>query len=370
MVLAEMLNCRLIRLTALAAIAVVANPGWTAECANSVCDDPVKTDRYSVHVLLENDLVSESLGFGHSDRWYTNGVKVMVELPDHATQKLIDRPTVKKAMDWARPATDKIIRFDDMYEGGHYAFALGQLMFTPQNIIDPNPQPFDRPWAGWLYVGGIFQSEPVNHVIHTLELDAGVVGRYSFARQTQQQVHRTFGYHDPQGWGNQLRSEIGVQLTYNNSRRLTPVLEQGLGVDVYRHYGFALGTMFDRINTGLTGRVGFNLDDASIGTIENPTLEGGAPSRTGAYLMASVDAQGVLHNTFVDGSLFRSDPYQMHVHHKSLVLQGSTGVVFEFGNRNVRRIGILINRRTAEFKSPTNTQAVQTFGTAFVEFGI
>ena len=351
-----------LRFMVMAILIALSRAGW----ADSASDGP---DRYGIHLLFENDLVAESLGFGHSDRWYTNGFKLMVELPDHAKQNLIDRPTVKKGMQWARPLTDKIRNFDDIYESGHYAFAFGQLMFTPQNILDPNPQPFDRPWGGWLYVGGVLQSEPKNGVIDTLELDVGVVGKYSLARQTQQAIHRTFGYHDPQGWGNQLRSEIGFQATFSNSRRLTPEVQHGLGFDVVRHYGFALGTVFDRVNTGLTGRVGFNLSDAAIGTIENPTLEGGPPGSVGAYLMAAVDAQGVLHNTFADGSLFRADPYQMHVHQKFLVLQGSTGVVFEFGNRSVRRIGILINRRTAEFKSPTKSQAVQTFGTAFFEFG-
>ena len=63
-------------------------------------------------------------------------------------------------------------------------YALGQSMFTPEDKTRANPDPKDRPYAGFLYGTMGLATVKGDHV-DNLGLTLGVVGPLSFAEQTQ-----------------------------------------------------------------------------------------------------------------------------------------------------------------------------------------
>lgn len=110
-------------------------------------------------LYIENDMLSGT------DRYYTNGIKFgggvkadpFVERIFHAPAESVFRSISKNSGDV------KLGLF------------LGQNLYTPRDIKIGLPQPLDRPWAAWLYVGGVVQNIERNR-LQTVELDLGIVG--------------------------------------------------------------------------------------------------------------------------------------------------------------------------------------------------
>ena len=49
-------------------------------------------------------------------------------------------------------------RFYDPEAVVRVGFTLGQDIYTPRDIKIADPQPWDRPWAGWTYIGALVQA--------------------------------------------------------------------------------------------------------------------------------------------------------------------------------------------------------------------
>jgi len=309
-------------------------------------------------LFLENDFFSTHLGLGDSDRWYTNGVKLTYSY-DQDTAAL---PTVTMRNAVERLA--KAVHIDDFCQA-RYGVAFGQLMFTPSNTLTPLPQPNDRYYGGWLYMGGVIQEHSAAKTV-TAELDVGVTGPLSGAEWAQNLVHRMFNYQRSQGWNNQIKNEPGIQFNYNSISKL-----QGNDYfDASGYWGAVVGTIFDNAKVGMILRLGELSDSVPASVIESPVI-GGDLQKHGWYFLARGEVEGVLHNTFIDGSLFRSDPFANNTERKPVVGQVTLGFVKEGLFGEPVKFSFLLSRRTQEFTSPTVGQGqLFTFGTVNVEFPI
>ena len=121
-----------------------------------------------LQIYIEND----SFGNG-TDRYYTNGIKFGGGVnADRVIERLLQTP--------ARSALERITdHLGEVYVG----LFLGQNLYTPQRITVARPQPLDRPWAAWLYVGGVAQSVVENR-LQTVELDLGMIGPAALDRKS------------------------------------------------------------------------------------------------------------------------------------------------------------------------------------------
>ncbi len=63
-----------------------------------------------------------------------------------------------------------------------HGYALGHSMFTPSDIRNPDPDPGDRPYAGWLYVTAGLGIK-ADRRLDLFWLTAGIVGPASLAEQ-------------------------------------------------------------------------------------------------------------------------------------------------------------------------------------------
>lgn len=310
-------------------------------------------------LLLENDMNSggDFLSGEKSDRWYTSGIKLITMLREDT------RPT------WFSNALPDFACWWGAKHDFQFGYVLGHMMYTPSNILDPNPQINDRYWAAWAYAGTIlqFRNKGDSRTLQTFEFDIGLTGRPALGEPLQKTIHGIIGSPRPQGWDNQLKSELAVNLTYlgmhklGDARRL-PLSGNGLKWDATVHGGFALGTVFDYVNAGLTLRIGNSLAGTPIGTIEVPSLGGGDKWEEGNwYLFVRYDQRATAYNLFLDGSLFRDDPHPSNIKSKDTSYFIHRGITYESSKKN--RWTLSFNRRSREFNAPPSDRGIQNFTT-------
>ncbi len=296
-------------------------------------------DKWMFNLQVENDL------FAGSDAHYTNGIRLSLLSPEGAVPE------------WVRSGADLIPMFPI---GGRLrvAYSLGQNMYTPSDIQTANPDPRDRPYAGWLY-GGIGLVSDTGRRLDSIELDLGVIGPWSQAEPTQKFVHEIIGSPRPQGWDYQLENEPGGVLFYETKWRNVKEFEVlGLGVDFTPHVGAALGNVFTHAAVGGTVRVGRDLP-ADYGPPRiRPSLPGSGfftPSRNfGWYLFFGAEGRAVARNIFLDGNTFDDS---RSVDKKILVGDLEAGIAITFGDVRLSYTHVY---RTEEFHGQ---EAADLFGT-------
>lgn len=293
-----------------------------------------QTGAGTLSLVIENDL------FSNKDGSYTNGVRVSrLAAPGQAPE-------------WALRAAR---RFPFFPEDGtvRAGYAIGQNMYTSQDIEIPNPPLDDRPYAGWLY-GSIGMIAEAGLRLDQLELTLGVVGPASLAEQTQTFVHRVVGSREPRGWDTQLKNEPGVVLIYKRSwRSFVERRVLGNAWDMTSHAGGAIGNVFTHANAGLTMRLGQRLPRDYGPPRIQPSLPGSSfflpQDGFGWYLFAGVEGRAVARNIFLDGNTFRSS---RSVEKEPLVGDLQFGLALTWSDVRLAYTHVL---RTREFKDQRNS---------------
>src|SRR6185369_7408012 len=140
-----------------------------------------------------------------SDRHYTQGARIQYLSADLSTQNCF------------HAFSDLLPTWGYRLEGVKAGVEMGQEIYTPENLDASEPLPDDRPYAGWLYLSSILQrrgqATKSSWGMETWRVDVGVVGPPSLAEAAQRVWHGR----DPQGWDNQLKTEVGFNLRYERS---------------------------------------------------------------------------------------------------------------------------------------------------------
>ncbi len=196
------------------------------------------------------------------------------------------------------------------------SYAVGQSIFTPEDITRSDLIEDERPYAGWLYMAvGLISDHRVrdgalqSNRLDSLELNIGLVGPESYAEDTQKAAHKLINSPRPKGWRHQLKNEPGVMLVYDRQWQAQYLLDVwGLGIDVSPHINGMLGNVMTGVSTGFTMRFGRNLPVDYGPPLIRPSRSGSGffhkSEGFGWYLFAGVDGRLVLHNIFLDGNTF------------------------------------------------------------------
>ncbi len=192
-------------------------------------------------------------------------------------------------------------------------FAIGQQIYTPNNIHLASLQPNDRPYAGWLY-GSIFYQRANNKHYDHLQIDLGVVGPSALSGTTQSLIHTLFQIQEPKGWDNQLKDEIGFNLRYKHKWKYNVVghgFEDHFKIQMIPAAGITLGNINRELTAGATLRIGLNLpqdfgpgriDDIPSYTHTSYRADQGTWKVYNAYFFAGYQASYVEHDTFIQGN--------------------------------------------------------------------
>jgi len=262
-------------------------------------------DSWTFTFLFENDL------FGDTDAQYTNGIKLGWLSPD-----LRQYDDSEKLPRWVVRVIKKLPFINEPNTQHNVGFAIGQLIFTPEDTQARAVVLDDRPYAGWLYGSIAFVSKSEIR-LDTLEVQAGLIGPASLAEQAQSFVHDVRGFPSPNGWKNQLENEPGLAFIYERKwRALRSMNASGFGYDLITHLGGAVGNVFTYLNAGAEARIGWNLP-ADFGTsLIRPGGESNAPTAIndprlnnqqpyGVHAFAAVTGLLPIRDIFLDGNTFR-----------------------------------------------------------------
>jgi len=250
-------------------------------------------------VQVENDMWGNG-----TDRHYTHGTRISY-LSSEETPA------------WLQRAAAFVPVFS---RRGHLrtSYAIGQSIFTPEDITRKDLIEDELPYAGWLYGAiGLISDHRVRDGslrsgrLDSLELNLGVVGPSALAEGTQSFVHKVVDAPQPQGWRNQLRDELGIMLIYDRQWQAQYVSEvYGMGVDLTAHVGGTLGNIMTSLSCGTTLRFGRDLPSDYGPPSIRPSLPGSGffrPTRDfGWYIFAGVEGRYVAYSIFLDGNTFHS----------------------------------------------------------------
>ncbi len=188
--------------------------------------------------------------------------------------------------------------------------ALGQSMYTPQDITKSDFTANDFFYAGWLYgsLGIISDAETMfDNVVLTL----GMVGPSAQAEQSQKFVHKVVGSSEPHGWSHQLKDEFGVMLSYERHwRDFVFSKKGGFGFDVMPGVGVTVGNINTSASVAATFRYGYDLP-ADYGPPKiSSTISGSdffnPTKKLSGYLFTTFEARAVARNIFLDGNSFQN----------------------------------------------------------------
>lgn len=278
------------------ALMMVAVMGSGSSNATYAADPPVDSGRGAVLELTE-----ENDWFAGTDRHYTQGFRA-VYLGAEQSRSHVLKDFVTPGMNVNR---------------WRVGFLVGQVVFTPENLLAINALASDRPYAGWLYAGPVLQRRGVTPsagvpVLETFQLQMGVVGPGSLAKEEQNEAHFVGGSEQAEGWHNQLPNEPGLVLKYQRTWRLGPAMPRDWCTEFLPHVGVSLGNVETSARVGGTFRVGWHVpDDFGVQLIDDAGLtDGGRYSAGtnqpfGGYLFFRAEGCAVGWNEFLDGSLFR-----------------------------------------------------------------
>ena len=296
---------------------------------------------FSVH--FENDL------FADTDRNYTSGVKFSWVSPD-LTRYRDDN----QLPEWLYPYIEALPFINEPDRERNIVISVGQSIFTPQDTERTDLIIDDRPYADWLYLGLGFHSK-TEYQLDTMEIQVGVVGELSLARQTQILVHELRGISTPKGWEHQLENEPGLNFIYERKWR-GPLIggNRGLGFDIVSHLGAALGNVYTYANLGAEIRAGWNLPlDFGTSTIRpggdtNDPVAKTDPRRAkdtnfGFHFFGFTDGRLVARDIFLDGNTF-SDSHS--VDKENFVADVAVGAALTLGRLKISFAKVF---RTREF---------------------
>ena len=313
---------------------------------------------WAYSLYFENDL------FADTDQQYTNGAKIGIVSPDLKEFATRHFPETTKFVAGQFP----FLKGDEVSR--NVAFSIGQNMYTPEGIVTTELVEDDRPYAAWLYFGAGFHLKTDKYQ-NSAEIQLGMVGSSALGKEFQDFVHDRRGIARANGWANQLKNEIGLNIVAEHRRRFGPdpgEIKTGWGVDAIGNAGLVIGNVSTYANLGIEGRFGYNLPSDFGTTHIRPGAETNIPTlginrQTEKdyfiHLFASVDGRVVARDIFLDGNTFRDSH---SVSKEPLVADLAFGFKFK-----LRRLKISVSqvRRSKQFKLQPDSH---TFGSFMVSY--
>jgi len=297
-------------------------------------------------LTVENDKFG-----GGTDRNYSNGLRL---------ERVSGADDIFPALEWV---ADRIPFLDVERQELRQGFALSHVIFTPEDKTLVVPDPTDRPYAGWLFASGTIVGSSAN-TQDTLQVNLGIVGPSAGGEFVQNNFHRIIGVAEAQGWPNQLRDEVGIEIIAQRLHRFPgPTLPLGIETDLGFDVGGALGNVRTYAATGLTARIGWDLDSSFGPPRIRPALSGAGEfipgtdeNPMGGYLFIGASGRAIGRDMFLDGNLFRDGPRVDD--RKDFVGDLQVGLAIHY--REVQLAFTYVNR-TEEFDSQITPQRFGAF---------
>jgi hypothetical protein len=178
---------------------------------------------------------------------------------------------------------------------------VGQQFYTPDDISVSTLIPNDRPYAGWLYVGGSWRSTTESTMVST-HLYLGTTGRWSLAKPVQTIWHDLVNATTPMGWSHQIGNRAGLALVHTRHWAFDAELGGRRVVDVTPAVGFTAGNIMTDGYAGGRIKAGWNIardwSPAGIG----PRVPTRNPAGFEVFATADAQARVLAYSAFIDAA--------------------------------------------------------------------
>ncbi|MGO4817395.1 lipid A deacylase LpxR family protein [Flavobacterium sp. W22_SRS_FP1] len=227
-----------------------------------------------IGIITDNDLYTSS----RNDKYYTNGLEVFYRFLSKNKKEEVNKEITQ--------------------------ISIGQYIYTPRFLNSPRKEIMDRPFAGYLFgeIGkNIFYK---NESVFKIDLQIGVVGPNSFAKETQKNFHDLMGYKVVRGWEYQVKSAVAVQTHFLFSKKIFSKRDNK-AVDLHFQSEANLGTIFTGGSAGFMTRIGFS----KLAPMYDSNFYGGSIGSKAKefyfYIAPSMNYQ--LYDATIQGSLFNNN---------------------------------------------------------------
>ncbi|MDQ8201196.1 lipid A deacylase LpxR family protein [Pelagicoccus enzymogenes] len=159
---------------------------------------------------LENDAPNGT------DRYYSSGIEVTWS----KWQRLL--PALPFELSFPAPPPPAIRDLPNFHAGQSYSLrsiAVGQQIYTPADLSNPDYLPSDRPYAGWSYLQ-LSLARAWGHRRQSVAIEVGTFGPNSQADEAQSSFHKLIGSAVPQGWEHQVKNHVSADLILTRDDRL------------------------------------------------------------------------------------------------------------------------------------------------------
>ncbi|HYD52398.1 MAG TPA: lipid A deacylase LpxR family protein [Gemmatimonadaceae bacterium] len=277
-------------------------------------------------------LTEENDAFRDSDSAYTQGLRLMTSrgwFPDKLRQpkRFAASSRLLSTMAWLSPLAlhrpqraafgdvrTSCLGFND-FDCASTFLGLSQTQYTPADIGTDTLITGDRPYAGLLALTA-GHTLLLDRSSFRAQLDLGVSGRPSLARETQTLAHWTWspGAARPRGWQHQLRASPHLQATTQYAITTLTTCDDGewfcdgWALDNSLRTETSLGTVMGRLSQGTVVRFGYNmprLEGSDRITVTAPPLVDRLPARFWFTVYGTADARAVGWNTLIEGTRWR-----------------------------------------------------------------
>jgi lipid A 3-O-deacylase len=178
---------------------------------------------------------------------------------------------------------------------------LGQDIYTPRSTIWVRTKNYDRPYAGWLFTGGYLNYNISKSALMHFDMEVGVTGEWSKAKELQQLWHKAFQFDEPLGWDHQISNRVGTNILIRFTKEILYTRNFSLLTESMAQ----TGCMFRSLSQDATIRIG-KLNRLSNSSYRNLKLLDKQHKREW-FLFAGLGARYSFHNTFIEGSRSRDE---------------------------------------------------------------
>lgn len=310
--------------------------------SNATHANTAERDYTGLRVQIDNDLFART----GRDRDYTGGLAVSVS--GRAAQDGLG------SLDPALSALDKVLGLEVQGASNvRHARQVGVMVFTPNDTLQSQEQPADRPYASLLFMAnGRMQVANDNTSAIFSSFSVGALG-LSLAESVHGAVHDIVGSERPRGYSHQISAGGELTARYTVAKQQlwisTPSSTFDLKTTVQASVGYLTETsaaISMRIGRFSTPWWGFNPELTDYLAAPAPIVEGNR-SRMDTFFYVGARIKARAYNAFLQGQFRHSDVRHGSDDVEPLIAEAWVGVTSQVGQTEV---SYTLNYQTAEVR--------------------
>ncbi|MES1222757.1 MAG: lipid A deacylase LpxR family protein, partial [Bacteroidota bacterium] len=190
-----------------------------------------------------------------------------------------------------------------------YGYGLSQSLWTPNNITNKEIQYNDYPYAAVLLLSNfLISADPENKQKLTTRISVGTIGKYAFGKEIQTWFHRMIDYQQPNGWDNQVTTDILLDYSIEFEKLLFSPCPN---FEVIGSAAANAGTFINSGRIGVQLRAGVLNSYFDNSFFDRTKMPKAGKNKVHFYVYTKMNECGIMDNAALEGGFFthNKSPY-------------------------------------------------------------